>query len=478
MPRPRINGVTAHKPGRLADGTNEIENENEHEHENENEPQRTSPSIESSSPVLSLHKHLTTPRFFNTSFSTHRVSPLHLGTNSFDPPGLAALSQRLRDALVGDIIRGVQVAGSADGSLMSRSGILENVIINWISVQDFLADDNNYDRSQSHNDTLKGLAIMIQYERASYVSILLPLIGDRNSRDSDFTDTKWVSLAPPAPFGTGAKKHTRESPTHSVHLPLLLMRMPAPLKVVVLEFLQVVFDTRVSTLRLGTRSLVQIWESWLRQSGADCEPGKIGNKDVAITLGFALSASNIDEKEDSTDQDTMEDIEYESVRADSSPAKTGLKTLDFFLPSKEIKRWCEFGKNFMNKKSLVHWSGDNMTRIALSGGKEEEGWGWRQEASSEQVFTEALAAYLHENLALDLFHPLVRIIKIACGGFVLTEERLKVFQPPSSWPVSEEAKAEIPEGIYHPVWSLISVLSQRAEGRAKVNGLLATLPTR
>ena len=39
---------------------------------------------------------------------------------------------------------------------------------------------------------------------------------------------------------------------------------------------------------------------------------------------------------------------------------------------------------------------------------------------------------MSEHLAVNLFHPGVRVVKIACGGFSMSESRLKVFAPVDS----------------------------------------------
>ena len=52
-------------------------------------------------------------------------------------------------------------------------------------------------------------------------------------------------------------------------------------------------------------------------------------------------------------------------------------------------------------------------------------------SSPHHPFAEALRAYLDRHLALDLFHPGVRVLKIAGDGFSLAEGRVKLFRPAS-----------------------------------------------
>ncbi|KAJ2891699.1 hypothetical protein MKZ38_000061 [Zalerion maritima] len=422
------------------------------------------------------------PRFFDTSFTTHRISPLYTGNSPLDHTRLEAIALRLRDALVGDVVRGVHLANSSDISWLSRHGPLERVEIDWVGVEDMLrvlGDDDSDLGGNSNHDTRKGLHLSLKYERASYAAILLPaLYADVEEAGGSGPEAMdWTSMGPLASAGKKAREKLDGQPAPKfLNLPLLLLRMPGPLKITIFGFLQTVFDVRVSPLRMGTRTLVRLLESWIRESGANEETGKMGSKDVVMTLGFGLPRND----PVSTDGDEMEGIEYEcgeqNKHETSEPAKPGLRTLDIFVPAKELPRWCGLGQDPVTKR-VSHWTGDSISRQKLADGKEEEGWGWRASTNSGKPhFTEALAVYLDENLALDLFHPLVRVTKIACGGFVLTEERLKVFTPPASRPGpsrdgSGESELDVPDGVYRPVWSFMAELTQHACGKKIESGL-------
>ena len=460
MPRPRRRGGRAGVARSAQQRREESEAEEDSGREQHNSLTPSSPRPPS--PLLEQP----TPRFYDTSFTTHRISPLYVGPIPLDTARLTDLSHRLRYALVGDVIRGVQAASSADGSILGRSGALEQVAIRWIEIEPIFrtVGDDAQGGDILDGDSLRGLHIDLRYEHALYAALLLPLIG----QDSDMTEsTDAMDWAASGPLAPKAKEHRKAH--HFLHLPMLLMRMPAPLKSSVLGFVQAVFDVRVNSLRLGTHTLIRTWESWVRQSGADREAGKMGSKDVVITLRFRVPTGGPNNIEADANPGILGDPEYPGSTTTSEKPKVGLKTVEIFIPSNEVYRWYEFGREFLPDDRIAHWNGNSLTRRSLAGGKEEEGWGWRTDPGTVQPFTEALAAYLDENISLDLFHPLVSVVKIACAGFVLTEERLKVFTPPAQPsrppPGNTSPDLEVPPGVYPPVWFLMAALSQRAHGQ-------------
>ncbi|KAK0620652.1 centromere subunit L [Immersiella caudata] len=205
-------------------------------------------------------------------------------------------------------------------------------------------------------------------------------------------------------------------------MPLLLLRMPVPLKGVISEFLATEFDCRVSALRLGTRSMVGSWEGWIRTAGLPTR-GLLA-KDVVVTLGFYIPPKERVEDEDADEEGS---------------GQLGLKSIDVFVPAAELRKFVDAGADLERTKRKgtgATWEEDVAKRRKLAGKLHEEGWEWRQvrpdeEQSpfTEQHFTEALGRYVDKHLGLNLFHPGVRITKIACGGFVMSEGRIKVFAP-------------------------------------------------
>ncbi|KAK4465349.1 kinetochore complex Sim4 subunit Fta1-domain-containing protein [Cladorrhinum samala] len=417
--------------------------------------------------------------FYNTTFSSHRVSPLHLSRSDLTPTRLQTLAQRLRDTLVGDVIRGVEVGlaagggggggrGSAgaeeetDRNAMGRAGALEGVDVRVVDVGSILGilpqqeeeeeeeardEDNDYYYYYYHQySAIKGktcLVISLRYENAEGTAVLLPSLGrdgeTRKKRNTEF----FVGVNGTVGRGKaeqgedrmdidGEEKDTdTETEEKSMRLPLLLLRMPAPLKSVVAAFLEASFDCRVSPMRLGTRSITRSWEAWIsRTAGSDNDGGGAGGKDVVVTLGFNVSPAEERNGEDNEEEDEGEGQEKNNKKKNNR-AGLGLKTVDVIIPGTEIGKFEKAGKVLSRGKGVGGWEGDLKRRRELAGRLREEGWEWRAEEGGPglQPFTEALGRYLREHTAIDLFHPSVRVVKIACGGFVIAEGRIKIFKP-------------------------------------------------
>jgi hypothetical protein len=369
--------------------------------------------------------------FYNTTFSAHRVSPLYLGNEQLTPNRLQLLFQRLRDRLVGDVVRGVEVGDAGEESIIGRAGALERVEITWVSVADVLnisredlenlreenGDTTSWRQLAEQLPNKKALHIALRYELASCTALMLPPLAGTAKEDlSTATQTRFSVGA-----ATADDMDWEPSPDRFLSLPLLLLRMPAPLKTTIADFLATTFDCRVSTMRLGTRSLVGSWEAWIRSAGLPSR-GPLA-KDVVLSLGFHIPSP---EKGDAV-------ADEEDIVADQQPL--GLKSVDVIIPAAELQRFVAAGKRLAlsqtqrltSGKMKWGWEDDLRKRRKLAGRLYEEGWEWR--TAVERPFTEALGCYLKEHLGLDLFHPGVRVVKIACGGFAMSENRLKVFAP-------------------------------------------------
>lgn len=376
--------------------------------------------------------------FYSTTFSAHRVSPLYLGGpgQPLDARRLQTLAQRLRDVLVGDVVRGVEVGLSQDeDGVMGRAGALEVVEMRWVGVEGVLGLEEGTGAGKDM------LFVGLRYEAAVCTALLVPWLGEEEDQGG----------AAAGGFG-GRGEEVDES--QFMVMPLLLMRMPAPLKAVVAEFLATAFDCRISPLRLGTRSMVQGWEAWIETVGLPTR-GPLA-KDVVLSLGFYVppeeGEAGKDESEDEGDQ------------------QLGLKSIEVFIPAAELRRFADAGRTPSRPKagSEAIWENDIRKRRKLAGRMYEEGWEWRKESTDEdstasQPFTEALGRYVNQHLGLNLFHPGVRITKMACGGFVMSESRLKIFAPAD---LGDAAAGGAPSsGQRKAVWELLRDLVQKARGQ-------------
>ncbi|CAD6504670.1 BgTH12-00176 [Blumeria graminis f. sp. triticale] len=161
------------------------------------------------------------------------------------------------------------------------------------------------------------------------------------------------------------------------HFPLLLLKMPGSLRQIFTEFLATTFDARTSCLLLSSRQLINRCEKYLSNISLDSidEPLDTAErsealrdiiKEVAIVIGFVL------------------------------PERlTTLKTISFQIAREDVSRMI----------SMKSKPGD-------------------------APFFEALADHLKAHMALNLWDEKVKIVKIACGAFVLSDEgRVKVTRP-------------------------------------------------
>jgi hypothetical protein len=157
--------------------------------------------------------------------------------------------------------------------------------------------------------------------------------------------------------------------------------------------------------------------------------GSAASKDVLITLGFFFSIRPIHD----TDTDESRNVDH------------GLKSMDIIIPASDIQRFRHEGAKLGAAHAPTPWKdkfereGHGGKGEALDGSMLEEGWHWRYKnstntpptggASTSHPFTEALGAYVNQHLALNLFDSRTGITRIACGGFAMSESRLKLFSP-------------------------------------------------
>ncbi|KAK8128678.1 hypothetical protein PG984_009786 [Apiospora sp. TS-2023a] len=470
------------------------------------------------------------PTLFNTTFALYRASPLYLGPERLNKARLKTLSKRLRDTLVGDVVRGVQVgltSSSSEDATLGRAGVLESVDWRWVPLRKLLPrrakvsreaakrrrrqqregsaelgsreEDSDEDRNseseedQDRNSDARALSVELRYENNTFAACLLP----RLYKNSDGTDDEDNTAAAAQWISTDNATDRAADRKQFAHLPLLLLRMPAPLRTVLNDFLSRTFDVRIRPLRLGTRSVVSSWAAWHTNSGisgGDDDGRHRGLlKDVVLSLGFHVLdeslASEAQKMEQGDPSEAVVDTKKngDTNNNDSHPKTLGLKAIDIIMPAEEVRRFIRAGQQVVrdrdeeasesNKRKGKRKAGEQSSdtggagklmmspsrRRKLAGGRDDEGWTWRSaEGDQDQAtiptsllkepFIEALGMYLDRHLALNMFHPGVRILRIACEGFVLSEGRIKVFRPPL-------------EDGSRSAWRLLDGLVERARGR-------------
>lgn len=379
------------------------------------------------------------PPFFNTTFSTHRVSPLFIGPQPLDQTRLDQLAHRLRDTLVGDVVRGIQIGLESLETPAGQVGPLRYVKFRWFSPSDVLGDRDVLDdapdraRGQAAEDSERGLWVEIRHENAAYVALLLPGYTTLG-HSSPVKPSDWA-MRPGRTATDGTIDETR-----FVHLPLLLLRMPQPLKHVIGDWLSTTFDCRVSKLSLGTKTLVNAWEGWIETMG-------LSNKgpDFVVTLSFNAPLRDGD---DSINSDSDSDME--------NSIEPGLRSMSVAIPPQDLRRFLRTGEGLQPDDAAPSalWEKDARERRRLAGGNTDDGWAWRTgNTTGDQPFTAALGRYLQHHLALNLFHPSVRVIQISCGGFVLAQSRLKVLR-----------RGDLTDDLSRAAWMFATQLGGRIRG--------------
>lgn len=389
------------------------------------------------------------PQFFNTTFSTHRVSPLFIGAQKLDQTRLDRLAHRLRDTLVGDVVRGVQIGLEATDTPMGQVGPLRAVTFRWFQATDVLGDKSSENWSELPDEQKKGLWIEMRHENAAYVALLLP--GFARSHQGSSINTPAANLWN---MGFDTPDISEADGGQFLRLPLLLLRMPQALKAVIGEWLSTTFDCRVTKLNLGTRTLVGVLEGWIQHTGLPR-----ADSDLVLTLAFnapvtdpgreALLRLGGDSDEDETEVEATE---------------PGLRSMEISISASDLRRFLRAGKALQKSKQTTSntgqdtalWERDDRERRRLAGSHIDDGWGWlKNKDGSEYPLMEALASHLNQHVALNLFHPSVRVIQVSCGGFVLSQSRIKIVK-----------SGDVTDDLSRAAWMFVTLLGERVQSDA------------
>lgn len=277
---------------------------------------------------------------YNRTYSLYRLSPLHHGdTALLADRALRTHAKRLREQLKGDNVRGVQV-DFARAEDAARLGPLEECSWDLLGDEDAWIDRHRLlqdpEASQLPPPTEpRGIEVSLEYETQSYNALLL--------RDPQNTT---------APDGFSS-------------LPLLLVKMPGPVRDVFLQYLRTAFDAHVAPLRLPSTFITGSMETYFRHLSASTSTQSI--QDVVRQLSVQLAFPS---------------------------TTTLLKHIDITIAAADVPGFVARGKHARDKP-----------------------------------FTAALSSYLAKHLALDISNPKVQISRVSCNSFHLGTERLKLAAP-------------------------------------------------
>ncbi|KAJ6265358.1 kinetochore complex Sim4 subunit Fta1-domain-containing protein [Bipolaris maydis] len=282
----------------------------------------------------------------NRTYNLYRASPLHHGDSFLlSNQSMRAHAKRLKEQLKGDNVRGVQV-DFAGGDETAKLGPLEECRWEVLGDEDAWIDR----RLQSEDpdapriapdvtpDRARGIHVSLEYEKNMYNALLL--------RDP----------------------HATSSPNGFTSLPLLLVKMPAPIREIFLNYIRTAFDAHVAPLRLPSSFITSSLETFFSHLTAR-----------SSTLSI---------------QDTIKQLH---VQLTFPNATSLLKHIEVTIAAEDVAGFVQRGKLLKTTHS--------------------------------KPFTAALSNYLNRHLALDLSHPKVQVSRISCASFHLGIERLKIVAP-------------------------------------------------
>lgn len=390
------------------------------------------------------------PQFFNTTFSAHRVSPLYIGTQKLDQARLDRLAHRLRDTLVGDVVRGVQIGLEATDTPMGQVGPLKAVTFRWFRPTDILGDVTSEGGDELADEQNKGLWIELRHENAAYVALLLPGLSQSEKGSNRPTASLWNMSLDQPDIGEADS-------SQFLHLPLLLLRMPQPLKAVIGEWLSTTFDCRVTKLNLGTRTLVNVLEGWLQGTGLPP-----ADSDLVLTLAFNAPVTD---KGREAVLPSSGDVGDNDDDEENEATEPGLRSMEISVSASDLRRFLRAGKALQKSKraasntastvssNKASWEHDDIERRRLAGPHIDDGWGWlKGKDAPPYPLMEALAHHLDHHMALNLFHPGVRVTQISCGGFVLSQSRIKIVKT-----------GDVTEDLSKAAWMFVTLLGERLQ---------------
>lgn len=283
---------------------------------------------------------------YNRTYNLYRLSPLHHGDAPLlNEKRLSTHAKRLKEQLKGDNVRGVQVDFAAAEDT-AKLGPLEECSWETIGDEDAWIDGHRQsiepDASQLSSalnpNKARGIEVSLEYEKQSYNALLL--------RDPGATS----------------------SPKGFTSLPLLLVKMPGPIREIFLNYLRTAFDAHVAPFRLPSSFITSSLETYFKHlsSSTSTQPIQDVVRQLHVQLAFPTTTSL-------------------------------LKHVEITIAGADVPGFVTRGK-------------------ALKGGL-------------DKPFTTALSHYLKAHLALDITHPKAHISRISCNSFHLGTERLKLTAP-------------------------------------------------
>ncbi|KAL9105878.1 MAG: hypothetical protein Q9187_008645 [Circinaria calcarea] len=295
---------------------------------------------------------------YDITYALHRLSPLHYAESPtlLSDASLQIHARRFAGRLKGNVLHGVHVKRDMPDR-STKAGPLKQCRWNVLGRKEDQQESQDNTWNTAAQDVL-GIQVEIEYEKGTYTALMLE---------------------------NGVSRH--DSINRTVHLPLLLTRMPNTLREVLLDYLAITFDTRAEVMRLPNEFIGEALDGYLQTISRN-GPGLLLKvvKDLDLTMGF------------------------------KAPIAPSLRSLDITIKREDILQFLRQGEK--SRKIRVPGSNDGRKRKRDSS---MEGQG---------PFMTALYVYLREHLAMDMSHDIVFLSKVSCGAFVLGKEGKAKIQSP------------------------------------------------
>ena len=188
----------------------------------------------------------------------YRLSPLHSATpqSFFSEEALLIHSQRFRNILNGDVLRGVHVESSYQSDVPTAPG--SQRACHWTHLNQRVTPGSQGRPQSQASSTFEGIQVDVHSEKNTYTSLLL------QKYDAPASPTK-----------------------DQVHLPLLMTRLPTGLREHLLNYLANTFDVRVESMRLSSQFMGDVLEMYLEETlKGGTEHFEKVPKGVQLVLGF------------------------------------------------------------------------------------------------------------------------------------------------------------------------------------------------
>ncbi len=409
---------------------------------------------------------------FNHTFHLHRVSPFyHKGISSRnflsnrpahpqsvksrsrpgpeadeedeEEEGILDLHARcFEEILRGDAIRGVQINQNldhpeddpddldgepeGDAAVLGRAGRLMGC--RW-SVFDPASRDEDPPRERRDRDErYQGVVIEVVYERMTYAAVLLGLESASASPSHSQRDQSRSNQSPL--FMSGVRedenrhRHRVDENGEFTSLPLLLIRMPRPLKTLLIEYLSSRFDTRISSLRFDSGGMAGLLEGYLTAVTTSSLPANslqelppprrvnVNGTHKKPPKAYGQRRVSLEEQEIRIKK-LVKDVQL-TLSFPQGIASPMLKSLDITIPRKDVISFWKRGKQLTSTTS----SPQPLGKSAAAGPSARNNAPQRSGGEEGSGFIKTISEYLMTNLAFT--QPLVPSSSAQQGGLPST----------------------------------------------------------